>query len=194
MIGFIRGKVVDRGLQQLLVDVAGVGYEVETPLATAGELAEVSGPVTLYTHLLVREDAHQLFGFVSKKDRELFRALIKVKGLGPKLALAVLSRLDGAGFARAVQAGDVTALTAVPGVGKRTAGQIILDMKDKLPASETPVGAGIPDEVTADAQAALVALGYHRRQAASAIAQAGSGADVETVIRRALKQLMRPND
>ncbi len=195
MIGRIRGEVIDHDLQQVLIDVGGVAYEVEVPLTTAYELSQAQGPVSVFTHLVVRDDAHLLFGFATKEDRTLFRTLIKVNGVGPKMGLAILSGLDSNTFAQTVRAGDVKALTGVPGVGKKTAERIILDMKDRLP--ELPAGETLPaaktvNDASADAESALISLGYKPQEAARAIAQVEDGAeDVETIIKLALKQLMQ---
>ena len=202
MIGRITGQVIDHNHQQLLVDVAGVAYEIEVPLTRAYELAKTAGPVVLHTHFVVREDANLLFGFPTKNEREVFRALIRVHNVGPKLALAVLSGLDNDALAQAVQSADVKALKAIPGVGERTAKQIVLDLKDKLPEllklGVAVAGAGRKiatdpeSKIVADAESALLDLGYRPKEAAAALASVRQGAkDVETLLRLALKQLVQ---
>lgn len=204
MIGLLRGHLLEKDLKQVLVEVGGIAYEVDVPLSTSCNLPEVGAEVALHTHLVVREDAQLLFGFGCKEEREAFRALIKVNGVGPRLALAVLSGLDAASLARAIQTSDVKALSRVPGVGKRTAERIVIEMKDRLPAFAASLPTDVPAapaDKAADAEAALIGLGYKPQDAARAIALAEKdleGAsedeeapDVETLIRLALKNLMK---
>lgn len=194
MIGRLHGQVIERTLNLVLLDVGGVGYEVEISLNTAASLAETEGPVTLHTHLIVRDDAHQLFGFVSPVEREMFRALIKVNGVGPRMAVAILSGLKADEFAAAVRGNDVKTLTALPGVGKKTAERLIIEMRDKVDsfADQVDVTVTMPVSVIEDAESALVGLGYKPQEAALALSQIQAPAeDVETLIRQALKQLMQ---
>ncbi len=194
MIGRLTGSVIERTPGTLLLDVAGVGYEVEISLTTSALLAEIEGPVVVHTHLVVRDDAHLLYGFARLEEREMFRTLIRVNGVGPKMALGILSGLDADTFARAVLNDDVKSLTALPGVGKKTAERLIIEMRDKVESlvvstSETPVT--MPVNITDDAESALIGLGYKPQEAARAIAQVDDPADdVETLIRQALKVLM----
>ena len=191
MIGRIRGTVVEKSVSRVLLDVGGVGYEVDIPLTTWYRLAE-DDAVTLYTHLVVREDAHQLFGFYAVQDRDLFRSLIRVNGVGPRLALTILSGMESEALGRCIKEGDVKALVALPGIGKRTAERLILDLRDKLPEfAPGPVTTTKPaaDNV-ADAESALIELGFKPQEAARVLAGIGDeGADVETLIRQALKAL-----
>ena len=139
MIGRIRGTLVHKQPPDVLVDVGGVGYEVQVPLTTLFELPEVGAEITLVTHFVVREDAQQLYGFLRERDRGLFRQLIRVNGVGPKLGLAILSGMDADSFVRCVQREDIKALVALPGVGKRTAERLLVDMRSKLEDWTLPV-------------------------------------------------------
>ncbi len=192
MIGRVQGKILEKNSHQVVVDVQGLGYEVEIPLTTFFHLGENGSEVMLYTHLVVREDAHLLFGFSTVSERELFRALIKVNGVGPKLAVAILSGVDVKAFSRCIQNNDVKALTALPGVGKKTAERLIIEMRDRLPALADgflPSAQRAPD-VVADAEAALIGLGYKPQEAARALAQIeDQDVSVERLIRQALKSL-----
>ena len=192
MIGRVQGKILEKNSHQVVVDVQGLGYEVEIPLTTFFHLGENGSEVMLYTHLVVREDAHLLFGFSTVSERELFRALIKVNGVGPKLAVAILSGVDVKAFSRCIQNNDVKALTSLPGVGKKTAEILIIEMRDRLPALADgflPSAQRAPD-VVADAEAALIGLGYKPQEAARALAQIeDQDVSVERLIRQALKSL-----
>ncbi|XOV87459.1 MAG: Holliday junction branch migration protein RuvA [Pseudomonadota bacterium] len=192
MIGRLRGRVLEAGMTQLLLDVQGVGYEVEISLATHAAIAGSTEEIALFTHLVVREDAHQLFGFATLAERDLFRALIKVNGVGPRLAVTILSGMDAAGLVGAVRDKDVKALVALPGVGKKTAERLIIDLRDRLP-EQMAVGprAGPPvSDAFGDAEAALIGLGFKPQQAAMALSRVENpAADVETLIRQALKSL-----
>ena len=192
MIGRVQGKILEKNSHQVVVDVQGLGYEVEIPLTTFFHLGENGSEVMLYTHLVVREDAHLLFGFSTVSERELFRALIKVNGVGPKLAVAILSGVDVKAFSRCIQNNDVKALTSLPGVGKKTAERLIIEMRDRLPALADgflPSAQRAPD-VVADAEAALIGLGYKPQEAARALAQIeDQDVSVERLIRQALKSL-----
>lgn len=195
MIGRLTGLVIEREPHQLVLEVQGVGYEVEIPLTTFYYLAELEGQVTLYTHLVVRDDAHLLYGFSSPNEREMFRTLIKVNGVGPRMALAILSGLDATSFAASILDGDLKTLTGLPGVGKKTAERLIVEMRDKV-SSFGLAGADnsgkIVADVTQDAEAALMGLGYKPQEAALAVSQVETPAeDLETLIRQALKQLMK---
>ncbi|MDA0977588.1 MAG: Holliday junction branch migration protein RuvA [Proteobacteria bacterium] len=197
MIGRLTGLIVECEPQQVLLDVQGVGYEVEIPLPTYYQLSCAEGVVTLYTHLVVREDANLLFGFYTSPEREMFRALIKVNGVGPKMGLAILSGLDAQALVTSVRNNDVKALTALPGVGKKTAERLIIEMRDKVEAFGIPETAesGVLSrsrDVAGDAESALIGLGYRPQEASAAIARIAEPAeDVETLIRQALKELMQ---
>lgn len=169
MIGMLRGRVVHRQPPFLLLDVNGVGYEIEAPMSTFYALALGEETVTLHTHLAIRDDAHVLYGFMAESDRALFRALLKVSGVGGKMALAILSGMAADEFSLAIQAGDTAALTRLPGVGKKTAERLIVEMRDRLDKLGTATVAGsdggasvtaTPHSPLDDALSALMALGY----------------------------------
>lgn len=192
MIGSIRGRIASKTPPQLLVEVGGVGYEIEAPMSTFFLLPSVGEEVFLLTHLVVREDAHILYGFGTHDERRLFRSLIKVSGVGPKIALALLSGINVEAFALCVQNQDIAALTKVPGIGRKTAERLVVEMKDRLgPASETVVNAGASPAGThpeAEAFGALVALGYKPAEATRLLKAAGPGThSTEELIRRALQ-------
>jgi holliday junction DNA helicase RuvA len=206
VIGRLRGELLEKHPPQLLVEVGGVGYELEASMNTFYRLPERGKQVVLYTHFVVREDAQLLYGFADRGERSLFRALIKVNGVGPKLALTILSGIDADGFVRAVHQGDAASLVRLPGIGKKTAERLIVEMKDKLkelqqsgPAEfqlsspgEDVVPAG-PDAAS-EAESALVALGYKPTEAAKAVSQAArlldAGVPCEALIRQALKSMV----
>ena len=200
MIGRLTGLVIESAPGQLLLDVGGVGYEIEISLMTYAHILETQGleakgQVTIHTHLVVRDDAHLLYGFSRTGEREMFRTLIKVNGVGPRMALGILSGLDSASFARAVIGNDVKALTALPGVGKKTAERLIIEMRDKVDSFDVS-GSDNPStmttNVTEDAESALIGLGYRPQEAARALSQVSDPAeDVESLIRQALKLLMQ---
>jgi holliday junction DNA helicase RuvA len=192
MIGSIRGRIASKTPPQLMVEVAGVGYEVEAPMSTFFLLPSVGEEVFLLTHLVVREDAHILYGFGTHDERRLFRSLIKVSGVGPKIALALLSGINVEAFAMCVQNQDIAALTKVPGIGRKTAERLVVEMKDRLgPPSGVAVGAiASPPGANPEAEAfgALVALGYKPVEATRLLKSAGPGThSTEELIRRALQ-------
>ncbi len=196
MIGRLAGVLLEKRPPFLLIDVGGVGYEVEAPLSTFYDLPQTGEPLVLYTHLAVREDAHLLFGFASDAERRLFRELIKISGVGAKVALAILSGMSASEFATCVQAGDVKALTRMPGIGKKTAERLIVEMRDRLdkalaggdvslPNTASPAAAACAGD---EAQAALIALGYKPAEAARLIGAVGGQAQTtEELIRLALR-------
>jgi Holliday junction DNA helicase RuvA len=202
VIGRLRGALVEKQPPHLVLDVNGVGYEIEVPMTTLYRLPHLSETVTLHTHLVVREDAHLLFGFYEKRDREMFRELIRLNGVGPKLALALMSTLEVDELVRCVQAQDTSALTRVPGVGKKTAERLLVELKDRfkawdaLPGTFALVseGPGAPVQVAtaeSDAISALVSLGYKPQEASKAItAIKDKNLSSEDLIRRALKGMM----
>ena len=202
MIGRLRGSLVEKQPPHLVLDVGGVGYEIEVPMTTLYRLPHVGEQVTLHTHLVVREDAHLLFGFYEKRDREMFRELIRLNGVGPKLALALMSTLEVDELVRCVQAQDTSALTRVPGVGKKTAERLLVELKDRfkawdsLPGTFTLVsqGPGAPVQVAtaeSDAVSALISLGYKPQEASKAIsAIKDKNLSSEDLIRRALKGMV----
>jgi Holliday junction DNA helicase RuvA len=193
MIGSIRGRIASKTPPQLMVEVAGVGYEIEAPMSTFFLLPSIGEEVFLLTHLVVREDAHILYGFGTHDERRLFRSLIKVSGVGPKIALALLSGINVEAFALCVQNQDIAALTKVPGIGRKTAERLVVEMKDRLgPPSDTVVNAAVssPPGVNPEAEAfgALVALGYKPAEATRLLKAAGPGThSTEELIRRALQ-------
>jgi holliday junction DNA helicase RuvA len=198
MIGRLRGLVLHRQPPFLLLDVNGVGYEIEAPMSTFYVLPTGDQPVTLHTHLAIRDDAHILYGFISEADRALFRALLKVSGVGGKMALAILSGMSADEFSLTVQAGDVTALTRLPGVGKKTAERLIVEMRDRLKALDAPAGGGVPSAGGAvsrpahtpldDAISALMALGYRPADAQRMTKDVDcEGLSTEQIIRAALQ-------
>ncbi len=196
MIGRLRGVIVHKQPPFLLLDVNGVGYEVEAPMSTFYVLPDGDQPITLHTHLAVREDAHVLYGFAREADRTLFRALLKVSGVGGKMALGVLSGMTAEEFSQAVQAADHAALTRLPGVGKKTAERLVIEMRDKLdsvvPVAVTGGAAGLRDAPAAgadqDAVSALIALGYRPPEASRMVAKVfEEGMRTEAIIRAALQ-------
>lgn len=198
MIALLRGRLAEKQATRLIVDVHGVGYEVQVPLSTFYHLPDAGGEVTLRIHTHVREDALSLFGFGTALEQQLFERLISISGIGPRLALAVLSGIDPLDLVRAVQAGDVGRLTLIPGVGKKTAERIGLELKDRLPAQlqaeagKTAGGAAGEPVLRADLLSALLNLGYHRalaEKAVDAAIRAGGEATFERTLKAALQEL-----
>ena len=197
MIGSLRGRIASKTPPQLTVDVGGLGYELEAPMSTFFHLPAVGEEVRLLTHLVVREDAHVLYAFGTEEERRLFRSLIKVSGVGPKIALALLSGISVTAFAECVQREDTTALTRIPGVGRKTAERLIVEMRDRLaippPGSGAAVAAGTSAE--SEAYGALVALGYRPAEATRLLKAAGPGThSTEELIRRALQGAARESN
>lgn len=193
MIGRLAGVLLDKQPPQILLDVAGVGYEVDVPMSSFYNLPASGERVSLFTHFVVREDAQQLFGFLTLKEREAFRALIRISGVGPRLALAVLSGLSVDDLAQCVVMQDAGRLTRVPGIGKKTAERLLLELRGKL-ADALPAGpGGVPTAagIQADALHALHALGYSEKEAVPAIKQLPEGLSLEESIRQALKLLAK---
>lgn len=200
MIGRLRGTLAEKRPPHLLLDVGGVGYEVEVPMTTLYRLPAQGEVVTLHTHLVVREDAHLLYGFGEKRERELFRELIRLNGVGPKLALALMSSLEVDELVRCVQAQDTSVLVKVPGVGKKTAERLLVELKDRFKAWENlptiaplvlPNQAAGAASAEADAVSALVALGFKPQEASRAVAAVeGEDLSSEELIRRALKGMV----
>jgi Holliday junction DNA helicase RuvA len=192
----LRGRLREKGATTAWIDVGGVGYGVQVSLSTYESLPSPGSEVELFTALIVREDSHQLFGFATREERRLFELLLTVNGVGPKVALAVLSGLRPEALARSIRDGDVGALTAVSGVGRKTAERILVDLRDKmggeagLAPAATPAGEGLEDAV-----AALVSLGFPppaaRKAVQSAAREAGDGAAIEDLVRRALAAAAR---
>ncbi|MBK8958055.1 MAG: Holliday junction branch migration protein RuvA [Proteobacteria bacterium] len=196
MIGRITGVLIEMRPPQLIVDCNGVGYEIEAPMTTIWALPEINQKVSLYTHLTVREDAHLLYGFVTESERALFRSLLKVNGVGTKMALVILSGMDADAFAECVHAGDTARLTALPGIGKKTAERLIIEMRDRVEpvvvGVSAPLKAGNPRTVdaAADAVAGLIALGYKPHEASRFVHGLDTeGMKSEEIIRVVLKSL-----
>src|ERR1700753_4305806 len=192
MIGSVRGRITSKMPPQLMVDVGGLGYELEAPMSTFFHLPAVGEEVSLLTHLVGREDAHVLYAFGTEAERRLFRSLIKVSGVGPKIALALLSGISVEAFSRCVVNEDITALTKVPGIGRKTAERLIVEMRDRLKDAETSVSIGAIPPVGAspesEAFGALVALGYRPAEATRLLKAVGPGThSTEELIRRALQ-------
>lgn len=202
MIGRLRGRLAEKHPPRLLLDVNGVGYEVEAPMSTFYQLPAIGEEVSLHTHLVVREDAHALYGFCSLRERALFRSLIKVSGIGPRVAITILSGISADDFVACVNHNDTAALTRLPGIGKKTAERLVVEMRDRLadwgdPAASAAlaaVGGAAPGagDTVQDAVSALIALGYRAPDASRMV----RGIDTEDlasdeIIRRALQSAVR---
>ena len=197
MIGRLRGSLIQKQAPMLLIDVQGVAYEVEVPMTTIYRLPELNEELTLYTHLVVRDDAHLLFGFAEEHERLLFRTLIKVNGVGAKMALAILSGMEADEFAQCVRDGDAARLTRLPGVGKKTAERLIIEMRDRLKdwqnsansaASTGQPVAPVSSDPADEAVSALIGLGYKPQEASKyVLAVASSEMNSAEIIREALK-------
>lgn len=193
MIGFLRGKLLRKQPPLLVLDVHGVGYEVEAPMSTFYDLPELGIEIVLHTHLVVREDAHILFGFATEAERRLFRSLIRVNGVGPRLALTILSGISADAFARCVRDNDSAALTRLPGIGKKTAERLVVEMRDRLDQILGGANAGdSPGSPREEALAALVSLGYKPPEAARMLQNIKeTDLSSEEFIRRALQSAVR---
>ncbi|NVK37656.1 MAG: Holliday junction branch migration protein RuvA, partial [Gammaproteobacteria bacterium] len=202
MIGRISGTLIEKQSPELLIDVNGIGYEVLAPMTTIYQLPELGQKVTLHTHFVVREDAQLLFGFADKQQRALFRALIKVSGVGPKLALAILSGIEAQSFVRSIHDGDTATFVRIPGIGKKTAERLVVEMKDRL--KEWQVDSDLPlmaaanpqpmgqEQWIQEAEGALIALGYKPTEAAKAISSIKEPiSSAEDLIRLALKGMLK---
>jgi len=206
MIGRLRGKLIEKQPPYLLVDVNGVGYEVQAPMTTFYHLPELGTEVVLHTHFAVSENAQQLYGFAQKRERQLFRTLIKVNGVGPKMAVAILSGMEADTIARCVMEDNSAALVKVPGVGKKTAERLIIELRDKLkdwevdilPLGELEAASNAAEQeavndMLAEAESALIALGYKPAEATRAVASVAKNTDVtrsEELIRMALRSMV----
>ena len=192
MIGRLTGILLEKNPPQLTLDVHGVAYEVDVPMSTFYNLPAIGERVTLYTHLVVREDAHLLYGFGSENERRAFRQLVKISGIGARTALSVLSGLSVAELAQAVTMQDTGRLTKIPGIGKKTAARLLLELKDKLAADVTSsVGVHRAAPVMNDVLNALAALGYSDKEALAAVKRVPEGLAVGDAIRQALKVLAK---
>jgi Holliday junction DNA helicase RuvA len=202
VIGRLRGTLAEKQPPHLILDVNGLGYELEVPMTTLYRLPAVGETVMLHTHLVVREDAQLLYGFFERRERELFRELIRLNGVGPKLALALMSGLDVDELVRCVQAQDTSALVKIPGVGKKTAERLLVELKDRFKAWETvpslfqlvpngPQGPAPVHSAETDAVSALISLGYKPQEASRAVAAIDAkGLTSEELIRRSLKGML----
>ena len=200
MIGRLHGKLLHKNPPHLLLDVSGVGYELEASMNAFYKLPELGQMITLHTHLIIREDVHLLFGFFDEAERKLFRTLIKVNGIGPKLAMTILSSMEPGGFVQAVHTQDISSLTRIPGVGKKTAERIVIEVKDRLkdwhadvmPVMTMPLISDAGFSPVNDAVSALVALGYKAQEANLAVRKiAKPEMTSELLIRQALQQMMK---
>lgn len=198
MIGQLRGKLLAKTPPEVLLEVGGVGYEVQVPMSTLYELPDVGREVLLYTHFVVREDAQLLYGFHDLKSKSMFRSLIKVNGVGPKMALGILSGMQADEFVRTVRGNDVNAMIKMPGIGKKTAERLIIEMRDRLDEWGETSGTAtnvttVTSSVSRDAETALISLGYKPPQAARSIAvvmkEHPEIEDSEALIRLALKSM-----
>jgi len=204
LIGQIRGILIEKNPPEILVDVGGITYEIQVPMSTLYQLPDVGQEVVLHTHFVVRDDAQLLYGFCHTKDKTLFRSLIRVNGVGPRMALVILSGMEPDEFVRVVRNNDVTAMVNMPGIGKKTAERLIVEMRDRLSEWQASEGAGSAPETqdsastikvfSKDAEAALIGLGYKPQQAARAIAQVLKDnleiTDSEELIRLSLKSIV----
>lgn len=201
MIGRLEGKLVEKQPSWVILDIQGVGYEISLPLSVFAGLPALEEKLILWIHQVIREDANLLYGFARLEDRQLFRELIKVSGIGPKVGMAIMSAMESSALLQAIQQEDLQALTRIPGIGKKTAERLLLDLKDRLKAwqpqqmakLELPLGAELPAiEPRAEAEAALVALGYKLPEASRAIAAiAAEAMDTQDLIRAALKSMAK---
>jgi Holliday junction DNA helicase RuvA len=190
MIGRLTGILIEKNPPQITLDVTGVGYEIDVPMSTFYSLPASGETVTLHTHLAVREDAHQLFGFATEAERTAFRQLLKISGVGARIALAVLSGLSVAELAQAVAAQETGRLTKIPGIGKKTAERLLLELRDRMKGvAGVALAATVP--AANDILNALLALGYNEREAQAALKALPDGVSVSDGIRQALKSLSK---
>jgi Holliday junction DNA helicase RuvA len=189
MIGRIAGKLMEKRPPQVVVDVRGVGYEIDVPMSTFYNLPATGEDVSLYTHMVVREDAHQLYGFATEGERHTFRQLLKISGVGARTALSVLSGLSVSDLREAVSSQDAGRLTKIPGIGKKTAERLLLELRDRLDAAFPAAAKG--DGQAGDVTNALIALGYNDREAAWAMKQLPAGLNVAEGIRQSLRLLSK---
>jgi holliday junction DNA helicase RuvA len=195
VIGRLTGTLARKEPPSLLLDVNGVGYELEAPMSTFYDLPAAGERVTLYTHLVVREDAHLLYGFTRESTRQLFRSLLKVNGVGPRVALAVLSGLSEQELLTCLAHEDIARLTKVPGIGRKTAERLVIELRDKVDLAGAPAAgaarqATVPADPVSEAVSALIALGYKPNEASRAVSSVpNEGLKSEDIIRQALKGL-----
>ena len=197
MIGFLKGTLIGKRPPWLTLDVGGVGYELEAPMSTFYRLPEPGKPLSLVTHLVVREDAHLLYGFATEPERALFRSLIKVSNVGPKIALGILSGMSADGFYQCVRHKDVLSLTKTPGVGRKTADRLVLEMADRLPEGKEASGTALAarSSTESEAQGALLALGYKPSEVLKMLSNLdGAQLSTEEMIREALRRVHRVSE
>jgi Holliday junction DNA helicase RuvA len=200
VIGQIEGKLLAKNPPEVLVEVAGIAYEIQVPMSTLYQLPDIGQDVRLHTHFVVREDAQILYGFYHSKDKDMFRSLIRVNGVGPKMALGILSGMEVDDFVQTVRSNDINTMVSMPGIGKKTAERLIIEMRDKLSgwdsdnAKSSPESKSGPSAITKDAEIAMVKLGYKPQHAARAIAQVlkdnPDAMDSEQLIRLSLKSMV----
>lgn len=206
MIGRLKGTLIEKAPPYLMVDVQGVGYEVQAPMSTFYALTEINTEICVYTHMAISETSHQLYGFHSRSDRSLFRQLIKINGVGPKMALGIMSGMEPSDFVRAITQGNLSALIKLPGVGRKTAERLLIELRDRLQEWQSagdensgldPQTAGIQvtsvNVAQSEAESALIALGYKPVEASKAIRAVLDRHDVqrsEELIRLALRSMM----
>ena len=191
MIGRLTGKLIEKRPPTVVLEVQGVGYEVDVPMSTFYQLPATGSAVTLYTHMVVREDAHLLFGFATDEERQVFRQLVRISGVGARTALAVLSGLSASELYHAVSTQDGARLTRIPGIGKKTAERLLLELRDKLAAGAATAVAGSAAAVRSDVVNALIALGYNEKEAVAALGKIAPETSVQDAIRQALKLLSK---
>ena len=198
LIAHLRGRILEKHPNRIIVDVNGIGYDVSVPLSTFYGLGEAGSEIALRIHTHVREDALSLYGFTTRLEQDLFERLISISGIGPKVALAVLSGIEPPELVSAIERADVVRLTAIPGVGKKTSERIVVELRDRLPrAAIVTIGAGDvqrPPLIKEDVLSALMNLGYHRplaEKAVEAAVKSAPGADFERILRQALRELAR---
>lgn len=195
VIARLQGLLIEKQPPVLVVDVNGVGYELEAPMSTFYKVT-LGSPVTLYVHQVVREDANLLYGFATREERDMCRTLLKVNGVGPKMALAILSGMEADAFAACIRQNDIATLTRIPGVGKKTAERLVIEMRDRLGDDSTGLfantGASLPASAAQDAVTALISLGYKATEAEKAINKIKTDdASAEDLIRKALKNMVK---
>tara|TARA_R110001592_G_scaffold1001_2_gene5895 strand:- start:6986 stop:7585 length:600 start_codon:yes stop_codon:yes gene_type:complete len=199
MIGKIIGNIEEKTTQSVLVNVQGLCYEIEVPLSTAFSLPDIGSKVSLFTHFVVREDAQLLYGFLKKQDRDMFRVLIKVNGVGPKLGITILSGLDSTALARCVIHDEVSTLVKLPGIGKKTAERLLIELRDKVKNMEVDSSSGeralsdysMSSSINDEAESALITLGYRPQDAAKAIKNVKTDKQtLEDLIKSALKSMI----
>jgi Holliday junction DNA helicase RuvA len=199
MIGWLQGELREKRPPYLLVDVNGVGYELEAPMTTFYTLPQTGEAVKLYTHQVVRDDAHQLYGFAERRDRDVFRMLLKVSGVGAKIGLAILSGMDAQAFSRCIFEGDTASLSRLPGIGKKTAERLVIEMRDRLDTSDGEMRTGTAGQAAPDKRdpvgesvSELVSLGFKPQEASQRVRSVG-GADLscEEIVRLALQSLVK---